>query len=309
MSNNPAPIKNIQLERTASPVKVARVEIYTDGGCFPNPGNGGWGVLLRYKGHEKELSGSERNTTNNRMEMSAAIQGLQALKRPSVVTVYSDSQYLIKGITSWIHKWKKQNWRLGTDSPIKNVDLWCELDRLVSLQLSVEWQWIRGHNGHKDNERVDYLAGQAIYNIPESLVDTVCHASLPDPVLSITAPDMFTAPTPAPRHKSVPVLNAQPLPKPQASKKKKRAKTKKSKWYAVWVGRYTGVFSSWPACQEAINHYPQAVYRSYPTEAAAKEAYGDWREMVTASPVTTKQVVKKEEPKISTEVHRRFAVS
>ena len=138
-----------------------KVEIYTDGACSGNPGPGGWGVVLRYKNTEKELSGFEAITTNNRMELRAAIEGLKALTRPVKIEVYTDSQYLRDGITKWLFQWKKNNWRLSNKSPVKNQDLWEELDALTQNH-DVSWHWVRGHSGHPENERADALARQAI---------------------------------------------------------------------------------------------------------------------------------------------------
>lgn len=137
------------------------VEMYTDGACRGNPGPGGWGVLLRYQGKEKELYGGEANTTNNRMELSAVIFGLQALSRSVEVTVITDSQYVKNGMQQWIHSWKRNGWRTAARKPVKNVDLWQQLDELVT-QHKVSWQWVRGHSGHEENERADELANKGI---------------------------------------------------------------------------------------------------------------------------------------------------
>ncbi len=137
------------------------VEVFTDGACSGNPGPGGWAALLRYKGVEKQLSGGEPITTNNRMEMLAAIKALEALKRPSKVRMITDSQYLMKGITQWIHNWKKRGWINSQKQPVKNADLWKQLDSLASKH-DVEWSWVRGHNNHVENELVDSLARQAL---------------------------------------------------------------------------------------------------------------------------------------------------
>jgi ribonuclease HI len=137
------------------------VQIFTDGACSGNPGPGGWAALLRYKGVEKQLSGGEPITTNNRMEMIAAIKALEALKRPTRVKMITDSQYLMKGITQWIHSWKKRGWVNSQRQPVKNADLWKQLDSLVSKH-DVEWSWVRGHNNHVENELVDSLARQAL---------------------------------------------------------------------------------------------------------------------------------------------------
>ncbi|MBX9621133.1 MAG: ribonuclease HI [Alphaproteobacteria bacterium] len=138
-----------------------KVEIYTDGACSGNPGPGGWGVILRYKNKEKELFGFEAMTTNNRMELRAAIEGIKALTRSVKIEVYTDSQYLRDGITKWLFQWKKNNWRLSNKSPVKNQDLWEELDALTQNH-DVSWHWVRGHSGHPENERADALARQAI---------------------------------------------------------------------------------------------------------------------------------------------------
>lgn len=137
------------------------IEIYTDGACQGNPGPGGWGVILRYKGVEKELSGYAAATTNNRMELQAAIEGLKALKKPIPVDLYTDSQYVRDGITKWLPEWKKKGWRLSSKKPVKNQDLWEELDGLSQAH-TVQWHWVRGHSGHPENERADALAREAI---------------------------------------------------------------------------------------------------------------------------------------------------
>lgn len=136
------------------------VEIYTDGACRGNPGPGGWGVLLRFGGAEKELSGGEANATNNRMELMAAIMGLESLKRPSHVRLHTDSQYVQKGITAWLPQWIRRGWKTADKKPVKNADLW---QRLAAAKQphKVEFIWVRGHNGHPDNERVDRLAVEA----------------------------------------------------------------------------------------------------------------------------------------------------
>jgi ribonuclease HI len=141
--------------------ELAEVEIFTDGACRGNPGPGGWAAILRYRGVEKELSGYEANTTNNRMEMMAAIAGLEALKRPCRVRLYSDSQYLRDGITKWIHGWKQRGWRTADKQPVKNVDLWQRLEAAAAPH-TVQWEWVRGHAGHPENERADALARAAI---------------------------------------------------------------------------------------------------------------------------------------------------
>ncbi len=140
------------------------VEIYSDGACRGNPGPGGWGAILRYQQKEKELWGGEAATTNNRMELMAVIRALEALKRPSRVRLYTDSQYVQQGISSWIHSWKRRGWRTASKEPVKNIDLWQRLDELASRH-EVEWHWVRGHAGHPENERADALANKGI---PES---------------------------------------------------------------------------------------------------------------------------------------------
>lgn len=144
-----------------------KVEIYTDGACQGNPGPGGWGVILRYKGVEKELSGYDPATTNNRMELQAAIEGLASLKRAMKADVFTDSQYLRDGITKWLFQWKKNNWRLSNNKPVKNKDLWEKLESLIETH-HVEWHWVRGHAGHPENERADALARQAITDVLKS---------------------------------------------------------------------------------------------------------------------------------------------
>lgn len=138
-------------------VTTETVDIYTDGACSGNPGPGGWGALLRMGGHEKELFGGEADTTNNRMELTAVIRALEALKRPVHVRVHTDSQYVQKGISEWIHGWKKRGWRTADRQPVKNAALWRELDDLAARH-RIEWHWVKGHAGHADNERADALA-------------------------------------------------------------------------------------------------------------------------------------------------------
>lgn len=137
------------------------VEIFTDGACSGNPGPGGWGAILRYKGHEKELSGGETATTNNRMELMAAIAALEALKKPTRVRIFTDSQYVHNGIRTWIHDWKKRGWKTADKKPVKNIDLWQRLEAALETH-DIEWHWIRGHSGHPENERADALARKAI---------------------------------------------------------------------------------------------------------------------------------------------------
>jgi ribonuclease HI len=137
------------------------VEIFTDGSCKGNPGPGGWAALLRFRGSEKTISGAEAMTTNNRMEMTAAIKALETLTRPCEVIIMTDSQYLKKGITEWLPTWKKRGWVTAARTPVKNVELWKRLDTLTSRH-RVEWKWVKGHNNHEENERVDGLARAAI---------------------------------------------------------------------------------------------------------------------------------------------------
>ena len=142
------------------------VEIYTDGACKGNPGPGGWGVLMKSGGTEKELFGGELGTTNNRMEMTAVIRALEALKRPCHVTLYLDSQYVLKGITEWLPGWKAKGWRTAAKQPVKNVDLWQALDALVSTgDHKIDWRWIRGHAGDAGNERADALANLGVESV------------------------------------------------------------------------------------------------------------------------------------------------
>ena len=133
------------------------VIIYTDGACSGNPGPGGWGVLMVFGEHQKELSGGERSTTNNQMELTAAISGLEALTQPCNVTLYTDSQYVKNGITDWINGWRKNGWKTAKGKPVKNQDLWRRLDDAIKLH-NIKWAWVKGHAGHTENERVDRLA-------------------------------------------------------------------------------------------------------------------------------------------------------
>ncbi len=139
----------------------SEVELYADGACRGNPGPGGWGVLLRASGRERTLHGGEASTTNNRMELTAVIRGLEALKRPCRVQLYTDSQYVQKGITQWIHDWKRRGWRTADKKPVKNVELWQQLDAVAGRH-SVSWHWVKGHAGHDGNERADALANRGI---------------------------------------------------------------------------------------------------------------------------------------------------
>tara|TARA_B100000676_G_scaffold313142_1_gene391743 strand:+ start:6608 stop:7051 length:444 start_codon:yes stop_codon:yes gene_type:complete len=137
------------------------VDIYTDGACHGNPGPGGWGVLLRYGENEKELSGGVSETTNNRMELSAAIEALRALKRPTRARIHTDSTYVKNGITQWINNWKRNGWQTAAKKPVKNVDLWKDLYEAMKDH-DIEWHWVKGHAGHPDNERADGLAKSAV---------------------------------------------------------------------------------------------------------------------------------------------------
>ena len=137
------------------------IEIFTDGACSGNPGPGGWGAVLRYGAHERELSGGAPHTTNNRMEMMAAIAALEALKRPSRVHLHTDSQYLRDGITRFIHAWKQRGWKTADKKPVKNIDLWQRLESAMKPH-RIEWFWVKGHSGHVENERADALARTAI---------------------------------------------------------------------------------------------------------------------------------------------------
>ena len=137
------------------------VYLFTDGACKGNPGAGGWGVLLRYGGHEKELFGGEAQTTNNRMELTAVLSGLKTLNRPCDVVICTDSQYVKNGMESWIHNWKKNGWKTAGRQPVKNADLWQQLDEQVGRH-RVRWQWVKGHAGHAENERADALANRGV---------------------------------------------------------------------------------------------------------------------------------------------------
>jgi ribonuclease HI len=141
-----------------------RVVIHTDGACSGNPGPGGWGAILQWRGHRRELKGGENHTTNNRMELMGAIAALEALKRPCEVELHTDSQYLRQGITEWIHGWKRNGWRTVERKPVKNADLWQRLDAAAACH-TMHWHWVRGHAGHPMNERADALARQAVAEI------------------------------------------------------------------------------------------------------------------------------------------------
>jgi|TARA_E500000178_G_scaffold300879_1_gene309406 ribonuclease HI len=137
------------------------VNIYTDGACRGNPGDGGWGVLIKYENTSKEIYGGEKNTTNNKMELKAAIEGLKALNESCIVNLTTDSKYVMQGITSWIDNWKKNNWKSSTKKDVKNKDLWLLLDKHVSMH-EVKWFWVKGHSGHEENEIADTLANRGI---------------------------------------------------------------------------------------------------------------------------------------------------
>jgi ribonuclease HI len=160
-----------------------QVTVYTDGACSGNPGPGGWGAILGFGDHEKELKGGEPHTTNNRMELMAAISALEALKRPCLVDLYTDSQYLRDGIMSWIKKWKANGWRTADKKPVKNVDLWQRLEEALKRH-TVRWHWVRGHAGHPMNERADQLARDAIAAIRAGAIGALSqppHADKPIP--------------------------------------------------------------------------------------------------------------------------------
>lgn len=147
-----------------------KVEIFTDGACRGNPGPGGWGVFMRYNGHEKKIWGAERETTNNRMELLAAINALKNLNRSCHIELTTDSQYVRNGITRWLTQWKKNGWRTSDKKPVKNIDLWQELDAAV-LQHHITWHWVKGHSGHRENEIADQLANHAIDELLKSVKD------------------------------------------------------------------------------------------------------------------------------------------
>ena len=153
---------------------MEQVEIYTDGACSGNPGPGGWGAILSAAGHERELSGSHPHTTNNRMELTAALRGLQSLKRPCRVVLHTDSKYLQGGMTGWLANWKRNGWKTAAKKPVRNEDLWRELDNACTMH-RVEWRWVRGHSGNPGNERADHLAREAMNNMrPAQRQETQC---------------------------------------------------------------------------------------------------------------------------------------
>ena len=145
------------------------VEIFTDGACSGNPGPGGWGAILRYGTTEKEMNGGEPQTTNNRMELMAAIMAIEAVKRPCEIHLHTDSEYLRQGITTWIHSWKARNWRTADKKPVKNVDLWQRLEAAIETH-DVHWHWVKGHSGHVENERADELARLAIRQMKDASI-------------------------------------------------------------------------------------------------------------------------------------------
>lgn len=153
-----------ELGYTVSAEKI--VELFTDGSCRGNPGPGGWGVWMRYDGVDKELFGGEKETTNNRMELMAAIMGLEGLTRPCKVRLISDSKYVLQGITEWIDGWKKKGWKNAAKKPVKNADLWKRLDKAREMH-EVEWEWVRGHTGHDGNEMADELANRGADTVME----------------------------------------------------------------------------------------------------------------------------------------------
>ncbi len=146
---------------------MKHVEIFTDGACSGNPGPGGWGAILRYNQHEKELSGAEAETTNNRMELMAAIAALEALREPVEVDLYTDSEYLKRGVSEWLAQWKARGWKTAARKPVKNADLWQRLEAAMAPH-KVRWHWVKGHAGHAENERADALARAAIRRLREN---------------------------------------------------------------------------------------------------------------------------------------------
>jgi ribonuclease HI len=152
---------------TSSAKKI--VEIFTDGACSGNPGPGGWGAVLRYGEVEKEMNGGEPATTNNRMELMAAIMAIEAVKRPCEIHLHTDSEYLRQGITTWIHSWKARGWKTADKKPVKNVDLWQRLERAIETH-DVHWHWVKGHSGHVENERADELARLAIRQMKDASI-------------------------------------------------------------------------------------------------------------------------------------------
>jgi ribonuclease HI len=156
------------------------VIIHTDGACSGNPGPGGWGAILAVGDHVKELKGGEPHTTNNRMELMGAISALEALKRPCVVDIHTDSQYLRDGIMKWIHGWKRNGWKTADKKPVKNIDLWQRLDQALA-QHHIQWHWVKGHAGHAENERADELAREGIAAIRSGAIGALSSPDLPPP--------------------------------------------------------------------------------------------------------------------------------
>ena len=154
---------------TAPAASSKIIEIFTDGACSGNPGPGGWGAILRYGTTEKELNGGEPQTTNNRMEMMAAIMAIEAVKRPCEIHLHTDSEYLRQGITTWIHSWKARGWKTADKKPVKNVDLWQRLEQAIETH-DVHWHWVKGHSGHVENERADELARLAIRQMKDASI-------------------------------------------------------------------------------------------------------------------------------------------
>jgi len=155
-----ASLFNLRIKNPMSKI----IEIFTDGACKGNPGPGGWGAVLKYGAHEKQIYGGEKNTTNNRMEMTAVIKALQAINRESEIIITTDSQYVKNGITGWIKKWKTNNWKTAAKKPVKNVDLWKEMDVEVQKH-TVSWVWVKGHDGHPENELADELANKGVESV------------------------------------------------------------------------------------------------------------------------------------------------
>ncbi|MDR1475591.1 MAG: ribonuclease HI [Holosporales bacterium] len=143
------------------------IRIFIDGACKGNPGAGGWAAILKLNGQEKVIYGQEADTTNNRMELTAAIKALQCLKQPVPIEIYTDSQYVRLGITLWMQNWKRNGWKTSNRGPVKNKDLWERLDSLCQKQSIINWRWVKGHSGHEENERVDKLASQACFQVPD----------------------------------------------------------------------------------------------------------------------------------------------
>src|SRR5271156_5621137 len=166
-SQKPARLRGERAVNAVLPQELPHVVIYTDGACSGNPGPGGWGAILSFGDHEKELKGGEPNTTNNRMELMAAISALESLKRPCRVDIHTDSQYLRNGVMTWLAKWKRNGWRTSDKKPVKNIDLWQRLHAALGSH-EVHWHWVRGHSGHELNERADALAREAIADLRAS---------------------------------------------------------------------------------------------------------------------------------------------